>query len=152
MRFVLGNICPIYLQKRQIAAISYTMKCYHRKMRGRPTSRPRTVFGEVLASARIDAGLSQQELADRIGTYRSTVKHLERRAVRPKLELVQKCANVLRLPVAQLIGFEPTAGRKKPGLPSAVDRLCDQIRQLPPNRQRRVAELFASQLAKLAEL
>lgn len=57
-----------------------------------------------LIELRIAAGLSQQELADRLGISRSRLGNYELGERRPDLELLSKLADFFRVPVDQLLG------------------------------------------------
>ena len=59
-------------------------------------------FGEVVRQARADAGLSQEELADRAGLDRSYVGGVERGDRNPTLLVIAKIAKGLGLTVPQL--------------------------------------------------
>ena len=54
-----------------------------------------TTFGELVRQMRLQVGLSQQQLADRLGTTQSAVARLEAGAARPRLETVEKVAETL---------------------------------------------------------
>ena len=59
------------------------------------------VLGSVIRSARIDAGLTQTELADKVGVKQSTVSMWE--SVKQRLRIHQV------IPVAKVLGIDPTA-------------------------------------------
>lgn len=59
-------------------------------------------FGETVRRARADAGLSQEELADRAGLDRSYVGGVERGDRNPTLLVIAKLAKGLGLSVQQL--------------------------------------------------
>lgn len=50
-----------------------------------------------LRKARTDHGLSQQELADKVGVIRQTISHIETGRMRPSVTTAQAIAEVLRL-------------------------------------------------------
>jgi transcriptional regulator with XRE-family HTH domain len=60
-------------------------------------------MGERIRQAREAAGMTQQELADRVGLSRSTVGGIERDLISPRLETVQRMATVLRCITAYLL-------------------------------------------------
>jgi transcriptional regulator with XRE-family HTH domain len=49
--------------------------------KGRPSKRPRSQFGERLAAARERLGLSQQQLADKLGVSQKVITYWERNEV-----------------------------------------------------------------------
>jgi transcriptional regulator with XRE-family HTH domain len=52
-------------------------------------------FGLVLRELRLRAGLSQRELADRIGSTQSAIARMEKGEAEPKLCTLEKLANAL---------------------------------------------------------
>ena len=65
-------------------------------------------FGAAIRQERFVLGISQGELAKRSGLHRTYVSDLERGARNPSIENIEKLAQALQVPVAQL--FEQ-AGR-----------------------------------------
>lgn len=56
---------------------------------------PAGTFAELLRQMRREAGLSQQQLATKLGTTQSAVARLEGGATQPRLETVEKLAETL---------------------------------------------------------
>jgi transcriptional regulator with XRE-family HTH domain len=54
-----------------------------------------TQFRELVYRLRMDAGLTQAELANRMGTAQSAIARMESGGVRPILETLEKLANAL---------------------------------------------------------
>ena len=50
--------------------------------------------------------ISQQELADKVGTSRQTISHLENREYNPALKLAFRIATVLETPINELFELE----------------------------------------------
>lgn len=59
-----------------------------------------------LLRIRREAGISQEELADRAGLHRTYVGHLERSQRNPSLENVERVALVLEVDVCDLLAPE----------------------------------------------
>ena len=74
---------------------------------GRPAKTPRTLFGQRLHAARQAAGLSQAEIAARLGVKQAAYAAWERRRVALYPDQIQKLAHALKIPVKDL--FERTA-------------------------------------------
>lgn len=68
-------------------------------------------FGDIVRRARADAGLSQEELADRAGLDRSYVGGVERGERNPTLVVIAKIAKGLGLSVPQLFSRFPPSGK-----------------------------------------
>jgi transcriptional regulator with XRE-family HTH domain len=117
-------------------------------MRGRPTNRTRTPFGARLVAARMERGLTQQMLAEKLGVNRTLITYYERASRSPKIGFVQECAATLRVPVEELLGFAPMRPGKR-GPKNEVDHLCADLRKLPTRKRRLAVRLFRSQLPEL---
>ena len=64
-----------------------------------------------LKSVRETRGMTQQELADRIGMRRETILHLENNRYNPSLEMALKIAQVFDLRVEDLFQLKDTGGQ-----------------------------------------
>ncbi|KXT71451.1 helix-turn-helix transcriptional regulator [Streptococcus cristatus] len=64
-----------------------------------------------LKSVRESRGMTQQELADRIGMRRETILHLENNRYNPSLEMALKIAQVFDLRVEELFQLKNTGGQ-----------------------------------------
>lgn len=63
----------------------------------------RIAFGNRIRAARIDADLTQDELAELAGVHRTTVQDTERGNTDPKFSLILRLARALRLPARDLM-------------------------------------------------
>ena len=64
-----------------------------------------------LKSIRESRGMTQQELADRIGMRRETILHLENNRYNPSLEMALKIALVFDLRVEELFQLKDIGGQ-----------------------------------------
>ena len=64
-----------------------------------------------LKFVRESSGMTQQELADRIGMRRETILHLENNRYNPSLEMALKIAQVFDLRVEELFQLKDTGGQ-----------------------------------------
>jgi tetratricopeptide (TPR) repeat protein/transcriptional regulator with XRE-family HTH domain len=104
-------------------------------------------FGAVLRSARITAGLSQEELAARAGLSVRAISQLERgRVRRPRLASVRLLADALELTGEDLARFEQ-AGRAGHAGAADPDRAAPVPAQLPA-----AVSAFTGRTAELAAL
>jgi transcriptional regulator with XRE-family HTH domain len=118
-------------------------------MSGRPPLKEAPPFGKKLAALRKARGLSQQKLAEILETTRSAVDYYERRAENPTAELVQKCANVFSVSVAELIGNQAEADAvRKRGPKSALERSYEQVSNLPRAKQQQIIKVVDALLAQ----
>jgi transcriptional regulator with XRE-family HTH domain len=86
--------------------------------------------GEIIREARLLAGLSQYELADRVGVPRQSIARWERGAVEPGFDIVRR--------LLRACGFDVSLLRYDPD--EAVDRRLSGKLQLTP--QERVLEML----------
>ena len=121
---------------------------YSADMAGRPPTKDAPDFGKRLAAARRTKGLSQEALAELLGTTRVNVGYYERKATNPTLEFIQRCADALNIPIADLIGVEAPKRSHKPGPSSKLQQQIEEIRRLPRSKQRFVSELLDTILQK----
>lgn len=64
-----------------------------------------------LKTVRESIGMTQQELADRIGMRRETILHLENNRYNPSLEMALKIAQVFDLRVEELFQLKDIGGQ-----------------------------------------
>lgn len=68
------------------------------------------MIGEQIKTARKAKGISQEELAVRLGVVRQTVSKWENGMSVPDADVLIKIAELLDVPVSQLLGMEPESG------------------------------------------
>jgi transcriptional regulator with XRE-family HTH domain len=109
----------------------------------RPTSKRATDFGNRLAHARKAAGLTQSELAARLGVSQQMIDYYERRASNPTAAFIQKAAKALNISSDELLGHAVTTTRKA-GPPSELERRLLAVRKLPRPKQKLVLQFLDS--------
>ncbi len=115
-------------------------------MAGRPPSKEATGFGKRIAAARQACGLTQQQLADRVGVSRKMIDYYERRAVNIQTEALKKLAEALRVSADELLGIETP--KQKPGRRSKLRQQIEQAERLPRGEQQFISKLLDSVLQK----
>ena len=111
---------------------------------GRPTTKPRTPFGELLAQARETAGFSQKDLAEKLGVSQRAICWWEREPVALKPEQLAALADTLNVSADELIGRKATRHRGGPS--GKVRRAFEEINQLSRSRQQRILEFVEAML------
>ncbi len=109
---------------------------------GRPPSKEAPLFGQRLAAIRRSKGLSQRELAERLGVTREMIDYYERRAPNPALDFIERAAAALGVSVAELLGSQPHTMRAKPGPVSQLERRVEQVKLLPRKKQQLILEFL----------
>ena len=102
-----------------------------------------------MAAFRIAKGLSQGELADKLGMTRDLVTYYERAAKNPSLETVKKVADFFGVTVGEMLN-DTSRGVKKPGPPSKIHQLAERIAKLPPTEQKLMVKMIEGALANVS--
>ncbi len=63
-------------------------------------------FGKRLQTLRREAGITQEQLADKTGVTVESISNMERGLYGPKFENLERIATVLKVPVKELFDFE----------------------------------------------
>jgi len=107
---------------------------------GRPTDRKRTPFGERLVAAREAAGLSQRELADKLGITQRALCWWEREPVALKPEQLATLATALCVSTDVLLGRDGV--KKHGGGPNGkARRAFEAVAKLPRHHQQKIVDV-----------
>lgn len=113
---------------------------------GRPSTRPRPVFGTRLHQLREQHGLSQAQLAERLGVSTRAYAFWEREPVSLKPEQLTRLADVLGISTDFLLGKENGPARKG-GPIGKVRRVFEEVSRLRPNQQKKIVEVVETLIA-----
>jgi transcriptional regulator with XRE-family HTH domain len=106
-------------------------------------------MGARVAQARKGRGLTQQQLADRLGVAQQTLAHYEVGRVRIAASQLPTLAEILDLSIDEmLIGQASPRQPGKRGPASRLQQQLDAISQLPKAKQRVVSEVLDAMLAQ----
>jgi transcriptional regulator with XRE-family HTH domain len=113
---------------------------------GRPAKKERTAFGERLHALREQAGLSQQQLADKIGLTQRAYAYWERHPVALRPDQLLSLAQTLSVSVDDLVG---TNGKKKRGAgpTGRMKQLFEAASKLPRSQQQKIAAVLEAFIA-----
>jgi len=114
---------------------------------GRPTDRKRTAFGERLVAAREAAGLSQRELADKLGMKQRALCWWEREPVALRPEQLTTLAEVLGVSTDQLLGRD-TEKKRGTGPTGKAKKVFDAVSRLPRHHQEKIVAVVESFVAQ----
>jgi transcriptional regulator with XRE-family HTH domain len=104
---------------------------------GRPPTKKASPLGQRIALARQQAGLSQNELAKKLGVGRSNIAQWERSGVTLKPEQLASLGDALGVGVEAFLGREDAA--KRGGGPVGKARaVFERVSQLPRATQQRI--------------
>ena len=112
---------------------------------GRPPTKKAPPFGQRMAALRKRSGLTQVELAERLGLTQKAVDYYERRAPKPSIELLLNLADVFHVTTDELLGLNGTTGAiaKKHGPASDLEQKLEQVKQLPKSQQKTVLAMLS---------
>jgi transcriptional regulator with XRE-family HTH domain len=113
---------------------------------GRPAKSPRPSFGERLALARQQAGLTQQQLAEKLGTTQRVITHWEREPVALRADQLGALADALGVTADFLIGRAEPKPRGT-GPVGRARRVLERLSRLPRHRQQKIIDVVEALVA-----
>lgn len=114
---------------------------------GRPAKSKRSPFGERLAQARQQAGLTQQKLAERLGTIQRVIAHWERAPVALRADQLAALATALGVTADYLVGRDsPT--KRATGPVGRARRVLETVSRLPRHQQQRIIDVVEALVAQ----
>lgn len=113
---------------------------------GRPRTKPASDFGRRLTEARQQAGLTQQQVAERLGVTQKLITYWERESVGLKAEQLSAMAQALGTTLDFLIGQE-AAPKRRGGPQGRTKQVFDQVSSLPRDQQSRVLDMIETIVA-----
>lgn len=112
---------------------------------GRPSKYPRSPFGERLHAAREAAGLSQAQVADKLGITQTAYAVWERHPVALRPEQIEQVAAILGVTTAQF--FAAAAKPRGAGPAGKLRQVFERASQLPREQQKHVLRAVEDALA-----
>ena len=113
---------------------------------GRPSKHPRTAFGERLFAARTAAGLSQAQLAEKLGITQTSYADWERYPVALRPDQVKRLIQILNMSFEQLYGVAPSRSRNG-GPVGKARRVFEEVSNLPRHQQQRIVSVVEDLLS-----
>jgi transcriptional regulator with XRE-family HTH domain len=104
---------------------------------GRPPKLKRSEFGERLVSTRQRAGLSQTQVADKLGVSQQAYAGWERSTVALRPDDLAKLAEVLETTTDELLGKQ-SAPKRGTGPVGKAKAVFDRVSALPRDRQQKI--------------
>ena len=111
---------------------------------GRPARTKRTPLGERIAAARAEAGLTQQQLADKLGVSQRVVTYWEREAAGLRADQLALLAESLGVSADFFLGRDQ---KKRGGPVGKAKALFERVSALPRDRQQRILATVEDMLA-----
>jgi transcriptional regulator with XRE-family HTH domain len=116
-----------------------------------------SILGAVARAARMRAGLTQEDVAERIGMASEVYGRMERGQMLPRVENLRRMCLVLNVAPHQLLGLEPVgpeetnpAEELKPRADDTADmrRLLRRMRKLSPTQVKLLSLIAGAMVAK----
>jgi transcriptional regulator with XRE-family HTH domain len=114
---------------------------------GRPGKKERSGFGQRLAAARELAGVTQVELAQKLGVIQQVIAAWERRDSALKPEQIRSLAQALGTSTDHLLGMSelPKSGNGPSG---KARQVFAKVSQLPRRQQQKIVEVVEALVDK----
>lgn len=109
----------------------------------RTLTKPRPKQGERLLKLRLEAGISQRELADLIGEPQQNVAYWEQSEKPPRSDAVPKIAKALGVRVEDLFDTEGAVPRKS-GPTGKLQLVFEEVSKLPRRQQEKIVEVVTA--------
>lgn len=68
-------------------------------------------FSQILKQLRVERGMSQQEVADRLGLNKQAVSQYERGVRKPNFEIAEQLADIFNVDLNYLLGYSDKVAR-----------------------------------------
>lgn len=117
---------------------------------GRPAQRPRPDYGRHLAELREAAGLTQQQLAEKLGVQQSNIAFWERWDKPPRGEVLPKLAEALNVSTDALLGVTPPKPKKQ-AAKGRLQLVFESASKLPRRQQQKIAEVVEALVKQQAD-
>jgi len=114
---------------------------------GRPSKEPRTPFGARLHAAREAAGLTQAQVAEKMGVTQTAYGVWERYPVALRPDQIEQLARLLQVTVEYLFGRDQAKSRGK-GPAGKLRQVFEKASQLPRHQQNKVVEFVEAFVEK----
>lgn len=128
------------ITKNRVYAVDMTVM-------GRPTNRKRTKFGERIVAAREAAGLSQRDLAEKLGVSQRSLSWWERQNVALKPDQLAALAESLGVSADFLLGRDPEKKRGT-GPTGKAKKVFEAVSKLPRHQQKKIIDVVESFVAQ----
>jgi len=114
---------------------------------GRPSKHPRTPFGERLHAAREAAGLSQAQVAEKMGIAQNAYAMWERHPVALKPQQIEKLSAIVGVSVEFFFG-KVAAKQPRGGPVGKARRVFESLSKLPRHHQQRIIGVVEALVAQ----
>jgi DNA-binding XRE family transcriptional regulator len=110
----------------------------------RKLSKPRPKLGAHLMALRVNAGLSQEDLAQLIGVQQQTIAFWEQSDKPPRSEVLIGLAQTLGVTVESILTEEAVPLKGSGGPKGKLQKIFEETATLPRRQQEKIAEFVAA--------
>jgi transcriptional regulator with XRE-family HTH domain len=116
-----------------------------------------SILGIAVRNARVRAGLTQEDVAERIGMASEVYGRMERGQMLPRVENLRRLCLVLNVPPHELLGLDPSEFQGtfsleqfKPRADDTIDmrRLLRRMRKLTPTQVKLLSQIAGAMMAR----
>jgi transcriptional regulator with XRE-family HTH domain len=107
---------------------------------GRPSKHARTAFGERLFAARTAAGLSQAEVAQKLGITQTAYADWERHPTALRPDQIEKLTKILKISVEDLFASNGRS-KERAGPVGRARRAFERVSELPRSQQQHILKV-----------
>ena len=105
-------------------------------------------LGQRIALFRKEQGLTQVQLAEKLGIAQQTMAHYEGGSLRIAVALLKPLAHELNTSIEELIDEPKPAAKAKRGPSSKLQQQLEQIGQMPRSKQKFISEMLDARIAQ----
>ncbi len=117
----------------------------YNSLMGRTLTKPRPKLGAHIAALRTNAGLSQEELAQRVGVLQQTIAFWEQSDKPPRSEVLLELATALGVTVESLLNESNAKMVKRKGGPNGkLQKVFEEASSLPRRQQEKITEFVSA--------
>ena len=132
----------------QAKCLTTAESVYHGSMQtGRPSKKKRPPFGERLHSLRERAGLSQQQLAEKLGLTQRAYAYWERSPVALRPEQLAQLAEILGVELDELV-YGSRKARRRGGPTGRAKQTFEKLSELSRSQQQKILDVVEAFVAQ----
>lgn len=133
------------MQEKKYPKASLAENAGYNSLMGRKLTKTRPKLGAHLMTLRINAGWSQEDLAQRVGVPQQTIAFWEQTDKPPRSEILIKLAEALDVSIQTLLTENGVVAVKKKGGPNGkLRKIFEDASRLPRRQQEKIAEFVSA--------
>ncbi len=98
-------------------------------------------YGDIISRLRVEQGLTQKELAEKMGIPSTLITDYERGRLRLHADIISKLATALQVSADELLGISPQQKNNNSANRLRIMKRVKKIETLPPFKQKTVLQI-----------